>query len=120
MKFLIAYKLDGLNKDNNVISEIVDRMFTNGYTGLLDVDLLSKKKVQDAYSFLWSNNDYSLLIFGASPKAKQSVDEVELLLKEEINKLKTGEFEAWLPQACLNDIRKDNLQSVNKKFLSCK
>ncbi len=111
---LLAYKLDGLNKDNNVISEVVDRMFTNGYAGLIDVDLLSKNKVQDAYSFLWSNNDYSILIFGANPKNKQSVEEVEKLLKEEINKLKSGEFEDWLPQACLNDIRKDNLQSVNE------
>ena len=111
---LIAYKLDGLNKDNNVILEVVDRMFTNGYAGLIDVDLLSKKKVQDAYSFLWSNNDYSLLIFGATPKYKQSLEEVKSLLLDEINKLKKGDFEAWLPQACLNDIRKDNLSSNNK------
>lgn len=111
---VIAYKLDGLNKDNNVTLEIIDRMFTNGYAGLIDMDLLSKRKVQDAYSFLWSNNDYSLLIFGATPKYKQSLDEVEKLLVEEIEKLKSGDFENWLPQACLNDIKKDNLQAVNE------
>lgn len=111
---VIGYKLNGFNSDNNVMLEIVDRMFTNGYAGLLDVDLLSKRKVQDAYSFLWSNNDYSLLIFGATPKYKQSLDDVEKLLLKEINKLKSGAFENWLPQACLNDIKKDNLQSINE------
>lgn len=113
-EIVIAYKLDGLNKDNNVTVEVVDRMFTNGSAGLLDINLLSKHKVQDAYSFLWSNNDYSLLIFGATPKYRQTLDEVEELLVNEINNLRVGEFENWLPQACLNDIRKDNLQSANK------
>ncbi len=113
-EILIAYKLNGLNKDDNVNIEVIDRMFTNGYAGLIDVNLLSKQKVQDAYSFLWSNNDYSLLIFGATPKYRQSLEDVENLLIAEINKLKNGQFNEWLPQACLNDIRKDNLQSINE------
>lgn len=111
---LIGYKLNGLNRDNNVELNVIDRMFTNGYAGLIDIDILSKNKVQDAYSFLWSNNDYSLLIFGATPKRNQSLDQVQKLLEKEIEKLKIGEFENWLPQACLNDIKKDNLESINK------
>lgn len=110
---IYLYKLNGLNSDNNVNYEIVNRMLFNGYSGLLDLNIIQSKKLQDSYSYLWSNYDYSMLIISGTPKEGQSLNEVEQLLKIEINKLKKGAFYDWLPQACLNDIKKENLLSVN-------
>ncbi|MGB0868004.1 MAG: insulinase family protein [Flavobacteriales bacterium] len=109
---IFLYKLRGLNGSNNVNYEIVNRMLFNGYSGLLDLNIIQSKKLQDSYSYLWSNYDYSMLIISGTPKEGQSLNEVEQLLKIEIDKLKNGEFYDWLPQACLNNIKKDIMLSV--------
>ena len=111
-ELVMAYRFDGLRADDNVYIELIDRMLNNGYTGLLDLNLTNKQKVQEVYSYPWTNTDYSTLIVGAYPKENQSLDSLERLIKTQIKLLKAGAYDDWLPEACLNDILKENLESA--------
>jgi len=50
-------------------------------------------------------------IFYAYPKQGQKLEELKDLLLAEIEKVKKGEFEDWLPQATINDLQLQSMQS---------
>lgn len=112
-QIVLGYKLNGLNKENNINLKVIDRMFLNGFNGMLENDLIAQNRVGDAFSFPWSNGDYSMLILGGYPKHNQNLNDVENLLLLEVNKLKNGDFNSNFPQHCLNDIKKEYLVNCN-------
>jgi len=84
---------------------LVDNMLANSQAGLIDLNLNQKQIVQNASSFTNFNNDYGFHLLYGRPKAEQTLDEVRTLLLEQIEKIKKGEFEDWLLNAVVNDLR---------------
>ena len=72
---------------------------------MIDLDLNQQQKVQRASSFTNFNNDYGFHLLYGMPKANQSLDEVKELLLAEIEKIKKGEFDDWLVEAVINDLK---------------
>jgi hypothetical protein len=65
--------------------------------------------VQQASSYTNFDKDYGFHLLYGYPKEGQSLDEVRDLLLAQIEKVKKGEFEDWLIEAVINDLRKSQI-----------
>ena len=101
----VAFRTDGVGSKDQKIVTLIDYILANSQAGLIDLDLNQQQKVQRASSFTNFNNDYGFHLLYGMPKANQSLDEVKELLLAEIEKIKKGEFEDWLVEAVINDLK---------------
>lgn len=108
-QFNLAYKLNGLKSENITHLEIIDRMFSNGYSGFFDSSKNGQSNFEDVYSFSSSFYDYSMFILGGLVTNKNNFETIENYIKSKIEKLKNGDYPEGFPQVCLNDIKKEKL-----------
>ena len=101
----VAFRSKGKGSDQEVMLTLVDYMLANSQAGLIDLNLNQKQMVQNASSFTNFDNDYGFHLLYGSPKADQTLDEVRDLLLAQVEKIKKGEFEDWLLEAVINDLR---------------
>tara|TARA_R110001592_G_scaffold307299_3_gene580991 strand:+ start:7590 stop:10505 length:2916 start_codon:yes stop_codon:yes gene_type:complete len=107
----IAFRVDKDGTDAADKLTLIDNILNNGGAGLLDLDLIQKQKVQDAYSYYYGQLDYGTFSLVGKPQKGQSLEEVKDLLLLELEKVKSGDFEDWLLDAIINDFKKSQLQS---------
>ncbi|SFU72195.1 Predicted Zn-dependent peptidase [Pustulibacterium marinum] len=101
----IAFRADGIGSKDQKYVTLCDMILANGTAGLIDLDLNQKQVVQRASCSPTFLNDYGYHTFTGTPKSDQSLDEVKDLLLGEIEKLKKGEFEDWMIDAVVNDLK---------------
>jgi zinc protease len=101
----LAFRAEGKGSEQEVLLTLVDYMLANSQAGLIDLNLNQKQVVQNASSYTNFDNDYGFHLLYGSPKENQTLDEVSDLLLEQIEKIKKGEFEDWLLNAVVNDLR---------------
>lgn len=107
----IGFRLPGVGHADYPALEMMDMILANSAAGLIDLNLVKKQKVLQAYSALEGMEDYSVEIFAAVPKEGQTLTEAKDLLLEQLEKVKKGEFPDDLLAAIINnqqisDIRK--------------
>jgi zinc protease len=101
----VAFRAQGKGSEQEVMLILIDYMLANSQAGLIDLNLNQQQKVQRASSFTNFDNDYGFHLLYGTPKAEQSLDEVRDLLLEQVEKIKKGEFDDWLIDAVINDLR---------------
>ncbi|WP_405604419.1 M16 family metallopeptidase [Polaribacter sp. Asnod1-A03] len=101
----IAFRSKGVNTEEEKFVTLCDMIMANGNAGIIDLNLNQKQAVQRASCSPTFLNDYGYHSFTGSPKSGQSLDEVKDLLLEQIEKLKNGEFEDWMIEAVVNDLK---------------
>jgi predicted Zn-dependent peptidase len=101
----VAFRSEGKGSEQEVMVTLIDYMLANSQAGLIDLNLNQKQKVQRASSFTNFDNDYGFHLLYGTPKENQSLDEVRELLLTQVEKVKNGEFDDWLIQAVINDLR---------------
>jgi predicted Zn-dependent peptidase len=101
----VAFRSEGKGSEQEVIVTLIDYMLANSQAGLIDLNLNQKQEVQNASSFTNFDNDYGFHLLYGTPKEGQSLDEVRDLLLAQVEKIKQGEFEDWLLDAVVNDLR---------------
>ncbi len=101
----VAFRTDGFGSEEEKMVTLIDYMLANSQAGLIDLNLNQKQKVQRAASFTRFNKDYGFHILYGMPKADQTLDEVKELLLNEMEKIKKGEFDDWLTDAVVNDLK---------------
>ncbi|MDD7913978.1 M16 family metallopeptidase [Polaribacter ponticola] len=101
----IAYRSGGVNTVDEKFVTLVDMIMANGNAGLIDLNLNQKQVVQRASCSPTFLNDYGYHTFTGNPKTGQSLDEVKDLLLEQVEKLKKGEFDEWMIEAVVNDLK---------------
>ncbi|WP_034058973.1 M16 family metallopeptidase [Lacinutrix jangbogonensis] len=106
----IAYRAAAVNSKEEKLVTLCDMILANGNAGLIDLNLNQKQLVQYASCSPTFLNDYGYHSFSGAPKEGQSLDEVKDLILEQIEKLKKGEFEDWMIEAVVNDLKKSQLQ----------
>ena len=80
----LAFRLDGADSEDVKYLKLIDGILSNGKAGLIDINLLKKQEVIDAYSYPMIGKDYSALYMAATPKQGQSLDEAKQLLLDQI------------------------------------
>ena len=97
------------SKDEKMVT-LIDMMLANSQAGLFDLNLNQKQKVQRASSFTIFFTEYGLHNMDGNPKAGQSLEEVKDLMLAQIDKIKKGEFEDWMLDAVINDLKLSQLR----------
>ena len=101
----IAYRSGGVNTEDEKFVTLCDMIMANGNAGLIDLNLNQKQLVQRASCSPTFLNDYGYHTFTGNPKGGQTLDEVKNLLLEQVEKLKKGEFDEWMIEAVVNDLK---------------
>ena len=95
---------------------LVDMLLNNSEAGLIDLNLKQQQKVLNAGSYVDNMNDYSLHAFYGTPKEGQTLDEVKELLLEQLELLKKGDFEDWLIDAVVTDLKKSEMEQLENNW----
>jgi len=101
----MAYRFGGVDTEDALYLKLIDGILSNGKAGLIDINLIQKQEVLEAYSSPSIMKDYSFLYLMATPKGGQSLDEAKDLLLSQIEMIKNGEFDDWLPEAVVNNFK---------------
>jgi predicted Zn-dependent peptidase len=107
----LGYRFDGVSSIDNKYVTLIDMMLSNSQAGLIDLDLVQQQKVLRAGSYTNFLKDYGAHIFVAYPRQGQTLEEAKDLILGEIEKIKNGEFEDWLPLACVNNLKLREIQA---------
>ncbi|MCX6234969.1 MAG: insulinase family protein [Bacteroidetes bacterium] len=101
----LAYRFNGVNSEDEKYIRLIDQILSNSQAGLIDIDLNQQQKVLRSGSYSNFMRDYGLHEFYGNPREGQSLENVKDLLLGEIQKVKNGEFDDWMLQAVINDLR---------------
>lgn len=106
----VAFRTKGKGSKEEAMVTLIDVLLANSEAGLIDLNLNQKQVVQNASSFTNFDNDYGFHLLYGMPKQGQTLDEVKELLLAQIDKIKKGEFDDWLLDAVVNDLRLSKIQ----------
>jgi predicted Zn-dependent peptidase len=101
----IAWRFQGASTDDPMMLSLIQNLLSNYQAGLLDLNLNQRQRVLDASAWIWQFQDYSALGLVARPREGQSMEAVEELLLQEIQRLREGDFADWMLEAAIRDIR---------------
>ncbi|HPR30678.1 MAG TPA: insulinase family protein [Prolixibacteraceae bacterium] len=113
---MLAYRVGGVGSFDQPYLDIIDMLLSNSQAGLIDLDLVQKQKVLYAGSFYYALKDYGIQVMQGAPLQGQSLDEVVELLTGQIEKIKAGEFDDWLIQAVINDIKLSKIRNQERNI----
>lgn len=108
----IGYRLDGAKSQDALYLNLIDMLLSNGTAGLIDLDINQKQKALYGASQAMIMKDYSVHFLAGAPNEGQTIEQVETLLLDQINKIKKGDFEPWLLQAVVNEVKKYKMQGL--------
>lgn len=101
---------EAANTEEAIMAEFVEMLFLNGYLGIADIG-------QTKANTNWFNTrpeihyeEFTTHYFEGEPKDDISLKQLESIILNDIERLKTGNFPDWLLEAVTNDL--------NKRFLS--
>ncbi|MBN3035992.1 MAG: insulinase family protein [Bacteroidales bacterium] len=113
---LMAYRFAGENSEDEKYVTLIDMILSNSQAGLIDLDLNQKQKVLRAGSSAWFMRDYGIHNFMGRPREGQTLEEVRDLILGEIEKVKNGEFDDWMIEAVVNDMKLSRIRSQERNF----
>ncbi|MFA6260323.1 MAG: insulinase family protein [Bacteroidia bacterium] len=108
---LIGYRMPGANTREVDYLVLCDYLLANSKAGFIDLNLVKKQRVLEAYSATWINKDYSLQFLGGKSNEGQSLEEVKQLLQEQINLLRTGAFDDKMLHAIIANFKVDKIRA---------
>lgn len=110
----LGFKFDGAGSEDAKMLSLIDMILANSQAGLIDLNLKLKQKVLGAGSFPQILKDHSAHFLYGYPKEGQTLDQVKDLLLGEIEKVKNGDFDDWLIEACINNLKLNRIQQIEK------
>lgn len=115
-RVFIGYRFDGTMSDDFLKVNLIDMLLANSTAGLIDLNLVQQQKVLSASCFVSDMNDYSIHVFNGTAKEGQTLEEVQALMLEQVEKVKAGEFEDWMLEAVINDLKKNEMQQDESPY----
>ncbi|HHJ49815.1 MAG TPA: insulinase family protein [Phaeodactylibacter sp.] len=100
----MAWRFGPAKEREAYLLQLIDVILQNGQAGIFDIELLQPQKLLGAYSYPVLMAEYSHFQVGGRPREGQSLEEVEQLLLEALQKLAKGDFPDWLVQAAANEL----------------
>ncbi|HBW82474.1 MAG TPA: hypothetical protein DEF79_00390 [Gammaproteobacteria bacterium] len=91
---------------------LIDMILDNRTAGLINLNLNQQQLVSQAGSSPLFLNDFGSQSLYGVPRQDQTLAEVEQLLLDQLEIIKSGEFEAWIIPAIINDFLKSEKASL--------
>ncbi len=110
----VAFRSQGIGTKEEKLLTMADMILANGNAGLIDLNINQKQTMQRGGCSPTFLNDYGYHVFNGSPKEGQTLDEVKDLLLAEIENLKKGNFDEWMLDAVINDLKLSQTQQYEK------
>lgn len=107
----MAWRLDGINSDDPIALMMLRGLMFNGQAGLIDINLAQKQQIIDPYAGARMHEDFSIFTLEGTPREGQTLEEVEQLLLSQVEKIKAGEFDEWLMDAVIKDMKLSEIRS---------
>jgi len=101
----MAFRFNGFKSDDRKYVTMIDYILSNSVAGLIDLDLNQQQKVLQAGSTSNFESDYGYHLLFGKPRQGQKLEEVRDMLLAEIEKVKKGEFDDWMIQALVNNLK---------------
>lgn len=108
----IGFRNEGVHSKNVKYLKIISSLLSNGTAGLIDLNLVQKQKILRGGCSFDEQHDYSSFTLNAVPRQGQSLDEAKELLLSQLELIKKGEFEDWMIEAVINDMRLSETQEM--------
>ncbi len=112
----IGFRFKGRNSDDYNLVRLTDMILANSQAGLIDINLRQQQRVIEPTSYVDYLNDYSIHTFSGRPREGQRLEEVKDLLLEQIELVKKGEFEDWLIDAVINDLKMSRIRASENNW----
>jgi predicted Zn-dependent peptidase len=111
---VLAFRTAPRHHKDYAALRLVDMILDNSVAGLVNLDLVEKQRVRAAGCYPQNLNDYGAHYLYGIPKDGQTLEEVEKLLLEQIERVKQGDFEDWILDAVINDFKKREKENYEK------
>ena len=98
----IAYRFDGTGSEDELYLTLIDMILNNSQAGLFDLNLVQNQKLLEAGTSFSSCRDFSWFLMYGLPRNNQSLDKVVMLLLNQIEMLKLGDFDDQMIDAIGN------------------
>jgi predicted Zn-dependent peptidase len=106
----IAFRFPGANSKEALMLDLMSSVLSNGNAGLMDLNLVKKQQVLSASAGAYKLQDYSVLFIDGKAKEGQKLEEVKDLMLAQINNLKSGNFDAEMLTAIINNYKKSLIE----------
>ena len=104
-KVLIAFRTVPINHPDAPALTIADEILDNSHAGLMN-QLVQRQEVRAASAHRMLMNDHGVEQLEGIPKADQTLEEIEKLLLDQVDRLKAGDFADNLITAIVNNQKK--------------
>jgi predicted Zn-dependent peptidase len=103
---LLAFRTASRNHEDADALKLLDMILDNATAGLINLNLNQKQRVRRAGSYPTLYNDHGAQYLWGIPKKGQTLEELEQLLLDQIEIVKSGGFEDWILPAIVTDFKK--------------
>jgi predicted Zn-dependent peptidase len=110
----IGWRFAGAGTQDAKMILLIANLLYNQQAGLFDLNILQQQTLLEAYAYPRFFEDFSSLLLQAKPREQQSHADVERILLAEIDKLRRGDFEDWLLQAVIKDMKLSQIRSYER------
>ena len=101
-----AYRINsGNGSAEELLCTLLENVLNNGSCGLIDLNVNQQQRCMGAYAGTYLLNDYGAFMFGGQPIEGQSLADVQRLFDEQIALVKRGEFDDWILEAAINNMK---------------
>lgn len=111
---MVAFRMGGVGSEDQPYCDVIDMLLTNSQAGLIDLNLVQQQKVLYAGSFYYALKDYGIHVMQGAPLQGQELSEVASLMKAQLDSIKAGNFDEWLIQAVINDLKLRRIRSQER------
>lgn len=102
----IAFRIEeGNGSRDALLAQAMENVLNNGSCGLIDLNLNQAQLCLGAYAGTYTLNDYAAFMLGGRPTQGQTLGQLRDLLLQQIELVKKGEFEDWILEAAINQIK---------------
>lgn len=107
----LAWRFGSSQSDDPLYLSLIQHLLYNQQAGLLDLNLNQKQKVLESQAWTWFYEDYSVFGLYGQAREGQSLEQVKDILLEQVEKIKNGDFDDWLIEACIRDFELGDLRA---------
>ena len=109
----IGFRIDaGTGSRDVLLAEMADAVLMNGSCGIIDENINQKQLAQYAASGVSDLNDYSYFRLTGKPKQGQTLEQLKDLLLQQIEILKSGNWDEKLLTAAINNRKLSDMTSL--------